>query len=44
METIIGLCRFFNTVPSVILNEDAEILRMVQLYHLAHSAEDGYGG
>lgn len=33
---IVGLCDRFKKLPSEILNEDAEMLRLLQIYHRAH--------
>jgi hypothetical protein len=43
-ETIVDLCQFFHKLPSEILAEDAELLQLVKLYHMADSGKDSRDG
>lgn len=35
------MCQMFGCLPSQLMNEDASIFRLVQLYDLARPAEEG---
>lgn len=41
---LIDLCQFFHKLPGEILEEDAELIQLMKLYHLAKPGEDSRGG
>jgi hypothetical protein len=36
---ILGLCERFHTVPSAIRSEEADIIRLIKIYHAGHRKE-----
>jgi hypothetical protein len=38
-EFIVPLCERFHVLPSQVLKEDAEVVRLVNIYDLAHPPE-----
>ena len=43
-EIIIGLCDRWKVLPSQVRAEGADVLRLLDVYHLGHRKEEGEGG
>lgn len=41
---LITLCHFFHKLPSEILEEDAEVIQLMQLYQMANPGKGGSDG